>query len=80
MNWVLTNTVYQIQPDFCSVFDLLTPRKLLLIFLFNEIYVITITKLLNKMNTLSKNNNIILTWIPSYIGIHGNKKTDKTAN
>ena len=27
-----------------------------------------ITKLLNKMNILSKNNNIILTWIPSHIG------------
>ena len=26
-----------------------------------------ITKLLNKLNTLSKNNNIIFTWIPSHI-------------
>ena len=31
-----------------------------------------IAKILNKMNTLSK-NNILLTWIPSHIGIHGNE-------
>ena len=33
-----------------------------------------ITKLLNKLHTLSKNNNIIFTWIPSHIGIQGNEK------
>ena len=38
---ILTDTVYRIQPDCCSVFDLLPPRKLLLIFLFNKIQVIT---------------------------------------
>ena len=37
-----------------------------------------ITRLLDKMNTLSKNNSIILTWIPSHIGIHGNERADKT--
>ena len=36
-----------------------------------------ITRLLDKMNTLSKNNSIILTWIPSYIGIKGNERVDK---
>ena len=29
------------------------------------------------MNTLSKNNSIILTWILSYIDIHGNERADK---
>ena len=38
-----------------------------------------ITRLLDKMNTLSKNNSIILTWIPSHFGIHGNKRADKAA-
>ena len=33
-----------------------------------------ITRLLDKMNTLSKNNSIILTRILSHIGIHGNEK------
>ena len=40
MDQIWTDTVYRIQPDCCSVFDLLPPRKLL-IFLFNEIHVIT---------------------------------------
>ena len=38
-----------------------------------------ITKLLNKMNTLSKNNRIILTWIPSHIVIHQNISAVKAA-
>ena len=37
-----------------------------------------ITRLLDKMNTLSKNNNIILTWIPSHIGIQGKWKGKKS--
>ena len=37
-----------------------------------------ITRLLDKMNSLSKNNSIILTWIPCHIGIHGNERADKT--
>ena len=32
-----------------------------------------VTKLLNRINTLSKNNSIILTWIPSHIGIDRNE-------
>ena len=36
-----------------------------------------IIRLLDKMNTLSKNNSIILTWIPSHIGIQGNERADK---
>ena len=38
-----------------------------------------ITRLLDKMNTLSKNNSIILTWIPSHIGIQRNERADKAA-
>ena len=38
-----------------------------------------ITRLLDKMNTLSKNNSIILTWIPCHIGIQGNERTDRAA-
>ena len=38
-----------------------------------------ITRLLDKMNTLSKNNSIILTWIPSHIDIQGNEKADRAA-
>ena len=30
-----------------------------------------------KMNTLLKNNSIILIWIPSHIGIHGNERVYK---
>ena len=36
-----------------------------------------ITRLLDKMNTLSKNNSIILTWIPSHLGIQGNERADR---
>ena len=36
-----------------------------------------ITRLQDKMNTLSKNNSIILTWIPSYIDIQGNERADR---
>ena len=38
-----------------------------------------ITRLWNKMNTLSKNNSIIVTWLPSNIGIHENERVDKAA-
>ena len=38
-----------------------------------------ITRLLDKMNTQSKNNSIILTWISSHIGIQGNERADKTS-
>ena len=38
-----------------------------------------ITRLLDKMNTLSKNNSIILTWIPSHIAIQGNERADRAA-
>ena len=38
-----------------------------------------ITRLLDKMNTLSKNNSIILTWIPSHISIQGNERIDRAA-
>ena len=37
-----------------------------------------ITRLLNKMNVLSENDSIILTWIPSHIDIHGNERVDQT--
>ena len=36
-----------------------------------------ITRLLDKMKTLSKNNSIFLIWIPSHIGIQGNERVDK---
>ena len=36
-----------------------------------------ITGLLDKMNTLSQNNSIILTWMPSQIDIQGNERADK---
>ena len=38
-----------------------------------------ITRLLDKMNTLSKNNSIILTWIPNHIGIQRNERADRAA-
>ena len=38
-----------------------------------------ITRLLDKMNTLSKNNSIILAGIPSHIGIQGNERADRAA-
>ena len=38
-----------------------------------------ITRFLDKMNTLSKNNSIILTIVPSHFGIHRNEKADKAA-
>ena len=38
-----------------------------------------ITRLLDEMNALSKNNSIILTWIPSHIGIQGNERADRAA-
>ena len=38
-----------------------------------------ITRLLDKMNILSKNNSIILTWISSHIGMQGNEMADKAA-
>ena len=38
-----------------------------------------IIRLRDKMNTYSENNSIILSWIPSYIGIQGNERADKAA-
>ena len=37
-----------------------------------------ITRLLDKMNSLSKNNSIILTWLPSHIGIQGNERSEQS--
>ena len=36
-----------------------------------------ITRLLDKMITLSKNKSFILPWIPSHIGIQGNERGDR---
>ena len=41
--------------------------------------VLSFSLAVSKLNTLSKNNNIIFTWIPSHIGIQGNEKADKAA-
>ena len=36
-----------------------------------------ITKLLNRINTLTVNKDIIFCWIPGHISIHGNDRADK---
>ena len=36
-----------------------------------------ITRLVDKINTLSKNYSIIISCIPSHIGVHGNERADK---
>ena len=63
-----------------SKFIIYTDSKSVLLALQNrDTSSLLITKLLNKLNTLSKNNNIIFTWIPSHIGIQGNEKEDRAA-
>ena len=63
-----------------SKFIIYTDSKSVLLGLQNrDTSSLLITKLLSKLNTLSKNNNIIFTWIPSHIGIQGNEKADKAA-
>ena len=36
-----------------------------------------VTKLLNKINTISQNTSIILAWIPSHIYVHRNERANK---
>ena len=57
----------------------LDTKSVLLAQLKKDTLTFLITKLQNKMNTLSINKSIILSLIPSHIDMYRNKKTDKAA-
>ena len=77
--WAPQRKIYQLTTNLLILTSIQIPNQSSKLYRTKNSSTPLIPRLLDKMNILSKNNSIILTWIPSHISLQGNESADKAA-